>query len=442
MARPSVRQKQQHAESDDDHSDAQSSPQASRRTSKAASKKKNKTTKRKKRTHGDDDDDDQEQEDDEQEDDEDDDDDDDRARKGGLSDTEKKEHIQAITRYILFNETHRRIIKREDIVKNVLTGGRSRHFAVLMPKVQKLLRDVMGMELVMLRPRETATGKNSPKAWILRSTIPQPLLRHAATVTSANYQAKLPFDFEPRSGKNKPTMRQELGQWMLDEDHLDLELNQEEGDDNAREDMGDVMGGVMRDAKREEGAAYGVLGTILALILVNGKALGDDQLISYLRRLNLTPMTPIPLTLAAPHPESLTLAAYLTLLTKQQYLERAKVAGAQPGATAGGGGATQTQAGRTQGPSRTQRATAEGTVQETGDPTIEWKWGARAEAELGEEGVARFVQYIFEAGANKNVAGGGGKRGRTGENFLAEVARSAGVKELQQAETIEGDGFN
>jgi len=170
----------------------------------------------------------------------------------------------------------------------------------------------------------------------------------------------------------------------------------------------------------------------------------SDQLISYLRRLNLFPGTSIPLTLASPHPESLTLASYLTLLTKEQYLERTKVAGAG----GGGGGQTQTQgAGRSQAPARTQRATAEG-IQESGDPSVEWRWGARAEAELGEEGVARFIQFIFESG--KNGAGSsqeegqsqGGKRGKTGEKLMTEVARAAGVKQLQRAEKVEGGGFN
>lgn len=40
--------------------------------------------------------------------------------------------------------------------------------------------------------------------------------------------------------------------------------------------------GVMRDVKREEGAAYGVLGVVLALILVNGKVLADGACLLFL----------------------------------------------------------------------------------------------------------------------------------------------------------------
>lgn len=148
------------------------------------------------------------------------------------------------------------------------------------------------------------------------------------------------------------------------------------------------------------------------------------------------PSTPIPLSLSSPHPTSLTLSAYLTKLTQQQYLERSKTAGANSNTqTQGGGGGG---AGRSQAPSRTQRATAEG-VQESGDPAIEWRWGPRSEAELGEEGVARFVKFVFESG---NEGARTGKRAKTGENLMSEVKRAAGVKELQKAEKVEGGGFN
>ncbi|GAA5968358.1 hypothetical protein JCM3765_002915 [Sporobolomyces pararoseus] len=411
----------------------------------SSQKSKSKSSKKKKKNNNNDSDEDMDEEDEEDSDDEQ---GGGKGKKTELNETEKKEHIQAIVRYVLFNETHRKVLKREDIVKNVLTDGRGRHFNALMPKVQRVLKETLGMELVLLRSRETSTGKNPPKAWMLRSTLPQALLRHAATSSSLNYTAQVPFEFDQGSSSSggRKSLKQELGEWMIDEESLknnkktfdfDDEEDEEEEDD---EDVKGGGGGVMRDAKREEGAAYGVLGTILALILVNGRVLGDDQLISYLRRLNLTPTTSIPLSLSSPHPESLTLSSYLTLLVKEQYLERAK--------TAGGGGQTQTQgAGRSQAPSRTQRATAEG-IQESGDPSVEWRWGARAEAELGEEGVARFVQFIFEnagnegSGSQDQQSQGGRKRGKTGEKFLTEVARAAGVKQLQKAEKIEGGGFN
>jgi len=75
-------------------------------------------------------------------------------------------------------------------------------------------------------------------------------------------------------------MRQEVGEWMVDEIAIGdiFDDDEEDDDENDGDDIEKLDGaGVMRDAKREEGAAYGVLGTILALILVNGKVLGDGE---------------------------------------------------------------------------------------------------------------------------------------------------------------------
>ncbi|GAA6064509.1 hypothetical protein JCM10212_004870 [Sporobolomyces blumeae] len=409
-----------------------------------------------------------------------DDDDDDGARgkgKGELGDGEKKELIQAIVRYVLFNETHRRVLKRDDIVKNVLTDGRGRHFNSLMPKAQKLLKDVVGMELILLRPKDVGTSKNPPKAWVLSSTLPQPLLRYAATSSSPSYSTPTRFsagnsDDEllatgaPRQG-GKGTLRAELREWAKDEQSIKAtnrrsnngNRNDDDDEEEEEEEEGaELGGGVMRDAKREEGPAYGILGVVLALILVNGKVLGDDQLVSYLRRLSLYPSTPVPLTLSSPHPTTLPLAAYLTQLTKAQYLERSKTSphpggatqlgAGRPAATAAASGSTQRRARQSQG------GVGLDGQQEAGDPSIEWKWGARAEAEIGEEGVARFVQVIFEQGGREARRGGGGgggdaggegrkkRKGQTGEKFLMEVARAAGVKDLKTSASVEGGGFS
>ncbi|BGP49261.1 hypothetical protein JCM10450v2_005144 [Rhodotorula kratochvilovae] len=330
-----------------------------------------------------------------------------RDKKGDLSDDEKKHYIQAFVRYVLFNEAHRRVLKREDIVKNVLTDGRGRHFNALLPAVQKVLKNVMGMELHELRARETASGKSQGKAWVVRSTIPQPLLRQAATHRYPSL-ASAPGD----TTGGKKSLRGELAAWEADSTALP---DEDDGVDAA----------VMRDVKREEGATYGVLGVVLALILVNGKVLGDDQLISYLRRLSLTPSTPLPLSLQSPHPTSLDLSAFLNALVRGQYLERAKIGGAGAG-TQGG---TQAGGARTQA-SRTQRTNAAGEKAESGDPSIEWRWGPRAEAELGEKGVARFVERVFLSQSD----GDGRKRARAGDRFVREVARAAGVKELAGTE--------
>ncbi|BGP25566.1 hypothetical protein JCM10295v2_004494 [Rhodotorula toruloides] len=333
-----------------------------------------------------------------------------KGKKGELTDDEKKHYIQGMVRYILFNESHRRILKREDIIKNVLVEGRGRHFNNLLPKVQKILKDVLGLELVLLRQKETATGKNQAKSWLLRSALPQPLVRHSVSHLYSTLSSEPSTDLVQSGGKR--SLRAELAAWEAD------------GDDDDDED--DQDGAVMRDVKREEGEVYALLGIVLALILVNGKVLGDDQLISYLRRLALTPSTMLPSSLASAHPTSHTLSTFLNNLVKQHYLERSKTG--QTGATQG---ATQAKSGRAT-TQRTQRTNAEGGKTESGDPSIEWRWGPRAEAEIGELGIGKFVEAIFmsqsEVASGKNGRSKG--KGKTGEKFLAEVARSAGVKAL------------
>lgn len=182
-----------------------------------------------------------------------------------------------------------------------------------------------------------------------------------------------------------------------------------------------------------------------------------DQLISYLKRLRLSPSSPAPTSpLYAPLPP--TLHATLLAYTRAGYLERGKNAGAQPTQTQhqtqrrnkGRQTQTQTQHGRS---SAAQGSTArEEEEEEAGDPSVEWRWGARAEIELGEKAVARFVQAIYESGGTEPTgvnggeegeeqtqqqeetgAGARGGKGRTGEKLMREIARAAGTKRLEDA---------
>lgn len=158
-----------------------------------------------------------------------------------------------------------------------------------------------------------------------------------------------------------------------------------------------------------------------------------DQLITYLRRLSLNPSSILPVSLSSAHPEGITLARYIDLLCTQGYLERSASAAA-PAAASGRLPATQ----------RTQRGSG-GNVVEGGDPAIEYHWGARAEIELGEVGVARFMQQVWEfkmpgaaqdESSDEEGAGPKKRKGATGEKFMAEIARAAGTAELQDASAL------
>lgn len=106
-----------------------------------------------------------------------------------------------------------------------------------------------------------------PKAYVVRSIVPLPLLRHLQT----HRYSDLSFSFNGAdqaqdqgnnlSSSKKKSLRRVLSEWNADRD--------------AGED--EEQGAVLRDVKREEGALYGILGVVLALILVNGKVLGDGE---------------------------------------------------------------------------------------------------------------------------------------------------------------------
>lgn len=146
----------------------------------------------------------------------------------------------------------------------MLKDGRAKHFPDLILRAQANLKAVLGMELVQLRAKEGAKsalyfrfpGMNEPltilsfvdaaKAYVLRSTLSQELI--AASISQLH-----PELISEEQGRDERAK----GVWRT---VSDLEA----------EDTGSL-----RDCRTEEVGSYGILGVILGLILVNGKALGD-----------------------------------------------------------------------------------------------------------------------------------------------------------------------
>ncbi|KAL8276442.1 hypothetical protein RQP46_011144 [Phenoliferia psychrophenolica] len=316
-----------------------------------------------------------------------------------MSDDLRQKLIMEMARHALYCEMNRKPFRSEDVRKTILVGGHSRHFNEFLGKAQKHLRNGFGMELVPMRAKEGASGKAPLKAWTLRSTLPLPRIRALATQDD---------DLLPHQGELLEAPDNDAQAIALHE------FRREEG--------------YARDIKREEGGAYGVLGVILGLILVSGKVLGEDQLVVYLRKLNLDLQKPIPASLSArpiPKEDGLTLQKYLTNLASQGYLEKGK-SGTGPQATQGKSQKNATQ---------------------SGDPGVEWRWGARAESEFGEAGIARFVQEIYEAkpdGGREEDDEDGEEvlqkraKGQTGEKLLTEIARASGNVNLAEATAVKG----
>ncbi|SCV69945.1 BQ2448_1339 [Microbotryum intermedium] len=365
-----------------------------------------------------------------------------------LSVQEKEDLVKQITRHVLFSEYSRKLHTRADIVKTVLPDGKSRYFNELIPKVQKNLRKALGMELVALRPKDNSIAKNPAKIYALRSTLPIQLIRASAALPLASISSAVDEDLAESSA-----LARELVNYAEDDDDGDLS-------GLHRTQRAEAKGGYIRDVKREEGAAYGILGVILALILVNGKVLGDDQLITYLRRLSLYPSTIIPLSPCSSHPGHLNLDHFIQLMCKQGYLERSA-----SGAAPAGAAAAAARTGHVPATQRTTRGKGADLI-EGGDAAIEYRWGARAEVEIGEVGVAQFIQTIFEAGGPRKSLGGNDdddddddddgnddgdgarddserrketpeEKKRKAERLIVELKRAAGTVSLQDAAEIE-----
>jgi hypothetical protein len=213
-----------------------------------------------------------------------------------------------LVRLALFNEYQRKPLKREDISKKgsklsilptsnetdpfflsfcpPVLGEHSRAFREVLEAAQKILRETFGMELVILRAKGTGLGdpsgagglegdddddgeggaagegegageptkrrtKKPPPStnqYILRSTLDAKIVSAAATVVSSDEEDEDEGDHAPK-GRDAA----ELREWQRDE------------------------GAVLEWKKADQRALMGILHVILALILVNGRVLGDGK---------------------------------------------------------------------------------------------------------------------------------------------------------------------
>jgi melanoma-associated antigen len=146
------------------------------------------------------------------------------------------------------------------------------------------------------------------------------------------------------------------------------------------------------------------------------------QLRTYLKRLRLPPGSAIPSNATSQTVKPLTIDAYLAQLVKQSYLDKQKTSLAS------------TQGGQ-------KRARGGGAVGggDDGDASFEWKWGTRAIAEIGEEGVGGFVVDFMdgiererenrraeEDGVRESTKKEKESTGKRKEKLLIAIGRAAG----------------
>lgn len=231
------------------------------------------------------------------------------------------------------------------------------------------------------------------KSWVLRSILPAPVISSMAAQDA------------------------ELAAAMADDG-----LNDDDEDENragpssrtAASSRAPRGGGTLLDWNKADGqlGSMGLTFLLLSLILLNGRSLPDDQFRALLHRLGLQNTKQLPETLRpdstmplaadgtqatqrnAPRNSDATggaatdtvarpssLQSFLNQLLKHQYLE--KVSTGMTNAR----GTTQQQTQRGRG----ARKSADG----QGDDRMEWRWGPRAEVEIGEVAVADFVSAVY-----------------------------------------------
>lgn len=117
------------------------------------------------------------------------------------------------------------------------------------------------------------------------------------------------------------------------------------------------------------------------------------------------------------HPTKL--KTYLALLVRQGYLEQGELNA--PTVLGSGGGGDKPAGGR-----RRRSARAADGNDENGakaDDNVEWKWGPRAEAEIGEKAVAEFITDVYVMGGPDEEDGGEGQEALTAEPTPAPSQR-------------------
>ena len=175
------------------------------------------------------------------------------------------------------------------------------------------------------------------------------------------------------------------------------------GEPESQDDDDDIgvrstnTGAILKWENADQLSAVGILYVVLALVLVHGRAISDADLRRILKRLRIPLPSPLPLT--ASSTTQPTIDNFLTLCTRQGYLERHRIGDAK----------STTSKKRSRG--------GAGGGEEEGE-TYEWRWGPRAMAEVGEMGVARFVAEFMvdssmvggEDGEDGDGEGGEGER--------------------------------
>ncbi|KAG6852948.1 hypothetical protein C0991_007928 [Blastosporella zonata] len=312
-------------------------------------------------------------------------------------DAELKRKANDLVRLALFTEQRRTPLRREDISKKVL-GQNSRAFQGIFERAQDILQKTFGMELAELQTRagldtntnlqdddRNATGikkkaaVTGSKMYILRSVLHPVIIEYAALT-----------DIE-----------------ILEEEVA--EAPSEDDDDDDESYTPKFYGSLISWSSADQLGALGILYTILALILVNGRVISDSELRAHLKRLGLPQNGLVSFTAQSTHLTQ-SVETYLSTLIRQGYLDRIQVGDTEKG-------------GKGKSGKRTRMTQAD----EENGATYEWRWGSRSQSEVGEKAIAKFVAEFMVGEADEADEGGRGRGlGTRLERMTKGIERAAG----------------
>lgn len=301
-----------------------------------------------------------------------------------------KRKASDLVRLALFTEHKRVPLRREDISKKVL-GSNTRAFNHVFEIAQELLRNTFGMELVELQSRaglEQDTNLNATQDDLNEARKATGIKKKAAATGSKTYILRSILD---------PLIIEHAA--LTDEDLLEAEAADAPDEDSEDEGFGPrCYGSVISWSKADQLGPLGIQYIILALILVSGRVISDVDLRAHLKRLGLPMTGMVAFNVRSTH-KSMFVEQYLGMLIRQGYLDHQQTG---EGAKKGGKG---------------KRGRVPANADDDSGATFEWRWGPRAQSEVGEKGIAQFVAEFMVGDAGEEdeedeedeEAGGRGK---------------------------------
>ncbi|KAL0953796.1 hypothetical protein HGRIS_004980 [Hohenbuehelia grisea] len=328
----------------------------------------------------------------------------------GDADNDLARKANDLVRLALFNEHKRTPLRREEITKKVL-GSSSRAFTIVFEKAQEILRSTFGMEMVELRSRaevnKTANGANDEDD-LDEARKAAGIKKRAAAIGSKTYILRSNLD---------PIIIEESLQTdekILEEEMADAPSDDDDDDDAASSrSYGSIIAWNSTDHLAPIGFGY----VVLALILVSGRVLGDNELKAYLKRLGANLTSKLRFGMHATQ-RNMTVDKYLEELIRHGYIERQRVGDNQK-----------------TGKGRGKRARP-GADDDTG-AQYEWRWGNRAYSEVGERGIAQFVAEFMvgdeDADEEEDAEAGGSRHARRGRQADDKSKFSKMVRGIERA---------